>query len=67
MSRAQSIGDFKHQNQYVVVAEKCGNCKHYKKGFTMLINSMPRTQLPQCMLGEFNTRSYSICNLWEEK
>lgn len=67
MSRSQSIGDFKAKNQYVKVAEKCGNCKHYKKGFTLLINSTPRTQQPQCTLGEFNTRSYSICNEWIEK
>ena len=58
MSRAQTIGDFKAKHQYTKVAEKCASCKHYKKVFTELVNSLPKTQQPQCTLGGFNTRSY---------
>lgn len=66
MSRAQTIGDWKVKNQYLKNAKKCCTCKHYIKGYTELINSLPRTQLPICGLGAFNTRSYSICNSWDE-
>lgn len=61
------VKDWKRANDFTDVAEKCANCKHYQKGFTELVNSLPRTQLPICTLGQFNTRSYSICNSWSEK
>lgn len=65
MSRTPSINAFKHKNEYVSDGERCENCRHYKSGYTKLMDSIPRTERPYCKLGEFYTNKLGICNEWE--
>jgi hypothetical protein len=67
MARTALIKAFKRQNEYAAQAENCGNCQHFKKGYTVLINSLPKMVRPYCKLGEFFINKNAICNLWKEK
>ena len=49
---------------YVSDGERCENCRHFKDGYTKLINSIPRAERPYCKLGEFYTNKHGICNEW---
>lgn len=46
---------------------RCGNCKHYKAGFRVLVNSIPRTMPIMCKKHNFSIATNSICDHWESK
>ncbi len=56
---------FQIENDFEKDPARCGNCRNrvirrfFVKG-TGMVNGKPR-----CVLGGFNVKDYSICNLWK--
>ena len=67
MSRSALISQWKRENLYSADGERCGNCVYCKKGYTKLVNSLPRTVRPYCALGGFHVNNFSICDRWQKK